>query len=440
MTNALSIIPRCLCVVGIAAISTHTYAVDLNVQAGYTAEYTDNTALTANNETSEWIQTPELLVYAVQEGPSLSGSADYSISRQYHQRDTFNDQTNTQGTALLTWRAIADRLTFDAANESTLTTINSQAANVPTNQQVINTTTGGATLTVPGFSNHRVDLRYEYSIVNAHQTETDSKRQTGTVSYVIPLNVTDRIQLNGSVGDVNYDSSRSVDYVGRTADLQYVRGGKLDVIELETRIGYSEFDRKHLSDNPSATIGDATITWHATTITTFVASYTRSLQDQSTDLATGIPDFGQTLTDNTNVTTPYTLDAWSLGVTTQFGYNTVDLTGYIDDQTYENAPQTGQLVQPDQNTKGVTLGISRALRPTVQGRLFVNYSKADFKDSSNQDNYDTGLRLEWTGWRNLTVAAGTTYSKRTSDVASQEYDEWAGAISVFYSLIGQARR
>ncbi len=438
--TTLSIIVRRACVVGMAAISTHAYGVDLNVQAGYTAEYTNNTALTPDNEISEWIQIPTVLVYAAQDGPSLSASADYSVSRQFHQRDTFNDQTNTVGTALLTWRAIEDRLTFDASNESTLTTINAQGADVQTNQQVVNTTTAGATLTVPGFSNHQVDLHYDYSIYNAHQTETDSQRQTGTVSYVIPLNATDQLQLNGTVSDVNYDSSRSIDYVGRTADLQYVHGGEQDLLQLNTRIGYSEFDRKHDSDDPAATIGDVTITWHATTVTTFIASYSRSLQDQSTDLATGIPDFGQSVTENTNVTTPYTLDAWSLGVTTQLGYNTVDLTGYINDQTYDNGAQTGQLVQPDENSKGVTLGIGRALRPTVQARLFANYSKDDFKDSSEQHNYDTGLRLDWTGWKNLTVSAGTTYRKRTSDVATDEYKEWAGTISLFYSLIGQRKK
>jgi hypothetical protein len=422
---------------GLAMICAHAHAFDLTVQAGYGAEYTNNTAQTANNEVGEWIQTPQMTVSAAEEGPSLSALANYNVSRQIHQKDTFNDQTNPVGSGQLTWRAIADRLTFDLSSASTLSTINSQASNVQTNQQVVNTTTAGATLTVPGFSNHLIDLRYAASLYNANSTNTDSQTQTGTASYIVPLSTKDRIQLNASVGDTKYNSSQSPDYISQSGNLQYVRGG--DWIELDTQVGYTVFDQQQGAKNVSGTTGDVKLTWHASEATTVNASYTRSLQSQSQNITTGIPSFGQTVTDNTNTTTPYTLDATSLGLSTKLGPNTIDQRGYIEDQKYENGTLTSPATQPDQNTKGVKLVLGRALRPTLRGRIFVNYSKVDYKGSSNQDNYDAGLRLDWTRWRNLTVSAGTEYSKRTSDVASQEYNEWMGTISLMYMLVGKGR-
>ncbi len=438
MTNVLVNGLRIASAAVLAAIAVGAHAFDLTLEVGDAIEYTNNTALTPNNEISEWIQTPEAAVTIKHDSDALSASADYSVSHSIHQRDTFNDQTNTVGNGLLTWRAIPDRLTFDLSNANTLTTINSQAADTPTNQQVINTTIAGTTLTLPGYGSHKIELHYDYSWVNAHDTMTDSKRQTGTAAYIIPLSTVEQIQLNASTSDVKFDNSKlSPDYVSYSGNLQYVRGG--DWIEVDTQMGYTVFDRTQGAKNASAITGDLNLTWHVSEVTTVKASYARSLEDQSQDLATGIPAFGQTVTENTNVTTPYTLDATSLSFTTPLGHNIVDLTGYIDNQEYENGSQNFPTTQPDQKTKGVTLGISRPLRPTLNARMFGDFSTTDYKDNGNQHNYDAGLRFDWTRWRDLTISAGTFYRKRTSDIATDEYTEWVGSISLMYMLIGTRR-
>lgn len=432
MRNLLATGLRCVSAILIAAASLNTHAVELTVEAGYEAEYSDNVALTSDDEQSGWIQTPQIGLIATHEGPTVSASADYSLSHEIYQHNTFDDQTTAEGTALLTWRAIAERLTFDLSNSSTQTTIDSQTQNVPTNQQVTNTATAGATLTLDGLSNHIVELGYDYSVVTAQRTDTDSVRQTGTASYIIPISTERRVQLNASYGDVNYDSSQSIDYVSNSADIQYVSTG--EVIELDTSIGYTVFDQSQQTDDVSGTTGDINIVWHANLNTTVTASYSRSIEDQSTDVAEGIPDFGENFDANSGITTPFTLDAASLGVSTQLGHNTVDLTGYIDSQDYDGG------IQPDQDTKGVTLGIARALRPTLNARIYANYWTVDFKDDDTQDNYSTGMRFDWTRWRNLTVSAGTEYQKRTSDVPTEEYQEWAGSISLMYTLLGNRGR
>src|SRR6185436_8682642 len=116
MRNNVQLGLRCASALLSAVAWLQAHADDLSVQAGYGAEYSDNVALTATDEQSGWTQTPEILVNGTHEGPTVSASADYVVTREIYQDNTFGDQTTAEGTALLTWRAIAKRLTFDFSN------------------------------------------------------------------------------------------------------------------------------------------------------------------------------------------------------------------------------------------------------------------------------------------------------------------------------------
>jgi hypothetical protein len=424
---------------GLWAICCYAHAVELHVEAGYEAEYTDNTALSANNEVSEWIQTPQITVGLTEETQSVSASANYNVSRQIHQNNTFSDQTTGVGNGDLTWRAIPNRLDFELSNSSTQTTINSQDPNVPSNQQVTSTTTAGSTLTLDGPSNHMIQFHYDYAFVNAERTDTDSQRQTGEASYIVPLSPHKSARLNITVVDVNYANSQNPDYISQAAEVAYASAG--DVVDLDTAIGYTVFDRRQQADDVKGTTGNIDITWHVSDITNIHGGYSRSLQDQSTNITAGIPDYGQQFNDNTNLTTPYTLDSTNIGISTQLGHNTVDLTGFRDDINYDGSTTTTTgTTDADQNTIGTTLGVGRALRPTLRARLFATYATVDYKGQDRKDhNLYSGLRFDWTRWRNLTVFFGTTYEKRTSDIATDEYNEWAGSIGLFYTLVGTRR-
>jgi hypothetical protein len=417
------------------------YALDLTVQVGYEAAYSDNVGLTPTNEKDGWIQTPQIFLAASQESDSISLSADYNVADEMYPDNTFDDQTTATGNAAFSWRAIADLLTFDLTNASTQTTIASQGANVPTNQQITNTTDAGATLRLRGPSNHEINLHYDYAIVTAQRTDTDNKRQTGTAAYVIPLSDKRRVQLNASYTDVKYDSSQNSDYTSPSGNLQFVNEG--DSIDLDTSVGYTVLDQKQGAENVSGTIGDIHVLWRVGAETSLNASYARSIQTQSDNVTEGIPNFGQTFADNTDVTTPYTLDATTAGISTRLGHNLVNLTGYIENQDYEGASPT-QVVNAnaqDQDTRGVTLNITRALRSTLNGQMYVNYSTADFKDDDdNQDNFGAGLRVDWTQWRHLSISFATEYTKRTSDQQALEYTEWRSTIGFYYTLVGEKKK
>src|SRR5207342_1723375 len=97
-----------------------------------------------------------------------------------------------------------------------------------------------------------------------------------------------------------------------------VNGG--DNVDLDTSVGYTVVDQKQGAENVSGTVGDVHVTWRVGATTSLNASYARSIQTQSENVTAGIPNFGQTFSDNTAVTTPYTLDSTSVGIATQFGH------------------------------------------------------------------------------------------------------------------------
>lgn len=419
----------------------NAHALDLTVRAGYEATHSDNVTEASTNEQSGWIQTPQIFVAALHESVSVSGAADYSLAHAMYPNDSYGDQTTATGNARLEWRAIPDLLAFDVSNASTQTTISSQGPNVPSNEQITNTADAGANLALLGPANHLINLRYDYAVVTAQRTETDNNRQTASAAYIIPLSERRRVQLNASFVDVKYDNSTNSDYTSPSGNLQFVSEG--DSIDVDTNIGYTVLDQKQGADDVSGTIGALHGTWHASANTNVNASYVRSIQTESDNLTEGNPDFGQTFSDNTGVTTPYTLDTTTVGISTVLGHNRIGLTGYIENQDYDGASPTqpANLTAEDQDTKGLILNVSRALRPSLDGELYAEFSTADFKGSDiTQDDFSTGLRIDWTHWRHLSIAFVTEYTKRTSDDPTQEYTEWRGTVGLFYTLIGKQTR
>jgi hypothetical protein len=406
-----------------------SHAVDVTLEAGYGATYTNNTQQAPEHGTGEWIQEPTGNLIVNHEGVATTFTADYNATRQIHQRDIYGDETIVAGLSTFTWYAIENRLSFDASNARTQTTINSSGQDVPDNLQVTDTTTAGSMLSLDSISNHLIDIGYHYTFENADRTDTDSRRQRGDVSYVVPMSLRDRFQVNVSVGKVDFDSSDANNYTSHEGNVQYVSQG--DNLDLDTSVGYTVFDQENGLDDVTATTGNFDLTWRATPLSTFAASYSRSLGDGALDANSGIPDFGETFTDNSGLTDPYTAQVASLGFDTPLGHNTVGLTTYFRDQKYEDVSDQ------DQKTVGATLRIQRRLRQTMDATTFVDYSETEFDGEDRTDHdFSAGLRIEWARWRNLSLFASTIYTKRNSDDAASEFTEWEGSFSLMYTLMG----
>ena len=424
-----------LVVVFATLVPTVGQCLDITVQAGYGATYTNNTQEAPEHGTGEWIQEPEVSFAATHDGTSTSLATDYNVTRQIHQRDIYGDDTIVSGVAAATWYAIPDRLTLDAENARTQTTINARGTDTPNNLQVIDTTTAGGTVMMNAFRDHRIDLSYHYALENATDTNTDSRRQYGTLSYVIPTGATRRLQFNVSGGKVNYDSSGAVNYTSREADVEYVV--ESERVDMDMSLGYTVFDQQDQLDDITGTTGSFDLRWRATATSTLVAAYSRSLGDGAMDVSGGgLGQFGQPgVSENSGLTQPYTAQQANLGFDTQVGHNTVTLAGYLRDQKYED------ISDEDQKTAGSTIRIERHLRQELSATAYVDYSSTQFEGDSRTDHdFDAGLQLHWARWRNLSLFASTVYTRRNSDDPTAEFTEWQGSFGFVYTLTGGVDR
>ena len=121
-----------------------------------------------------------------------------------------------------------------------------------------------------------------------------------------------------------------------------------------------------------------------------------------------------------------------IGAQTRIDRNSFGLTG-----TYRTVQE--DVVDGETNEEGIggRLTFSRPLSRTVTFSSFAGYEYVEFDDLAGvagggtvaDDNYRGGLDLSYTGFQNITLSAGYTYSRRDSSAPNDDYVENAFTIS-----------
>ena len=142
----------------------------------------------------------------------------------------------------------------------------------------------------------------------------------------------------------------------------------------------------------------------------------------------GTPDRGRlSVSDETTLT-----DTAEIGAQTRIGRNTFGFTG-----TYRTVQEDVDDGETNEESIGAELTFSRPLSRTVTFSSFAGYEHVEFddlrgianNDTVEDDNYSGGLDLSYTGFQDITLSAGYTYTRRESTVATDEYVENAFTIT-----------
>jgi hypothetical protein len=354
-------------------------------------------------------------------------NADYDVRRRMYEKGTVNDKSVFRGSGTGTWTVLPNRLWFDLKNVMTETTIDATGQFEPDNRQVTTTTTAGATLRLDSFGNQYVDTAYKYSRGSYEETDSDSQRHIGTVTYVFPLSAARRVQAVGSYSDVDFENPQSPDYRSSAGHLEFISaGGPVDVT---VAIGYTEFDRELRREDINGVTGRASVLWQASGVTALTLTYAHSIEDDSTFVLAGLPDLGSEFNENSGLNEAFINDEASAVLTTQLGSNQVSVGAYLRTQDYED-------VARDQEASGLKASLTRPLRPTLDASLFAHVSTTTF-DSSDQDRdeWSAGAELTWSIWRRLSLSLAGGYAGSESDAPTGEFDEWRAIVTVNYSLL-----
>ena len=171
--------------------------------------------------------------------------------------------------------------------------------------------------------------------------------------------------------------------------------------------------------------------------TTLTASYQQEVATGQQRLANRARQFdGETprpgrgdisVSDDTTLT-----ETAEIGAQTRIGRNTFGLTG-----TYRTVQEDVDDGETNEESLGAELTFSRPLSRTVTFSSFAGYEYVEFDDlrgiannaTVEDDNYRGGLDLSYTGFQDITLSAGYTYTRRDSTVANDEYVENAFTVS-----------
>jgi hypothetical protein len=406
----------CLCIFPVQAL-------DIIGSAKNVSDYTSNTLMTENNEIGEWVHHPGIDLAATQDSNLWLINADYHYFRRLYQKDLWKDESITTGLGSARWRAIPQRLDFFANNSRTESSIRALQTQTQANRQIVSTTRAGSTLSLqPTGKADGLQLEYAYIKTKASNTQTDSVRNNGTLSYTFGSTAISNMQLQSTHSKISY-SGPFPDATLTLATFNYVKRNRN--LEMDLKLGHNWFDRTGRGKTDDGSY-DVAVLWHTSNLSTVSFSAFYGIVDQSGNLSGS----GGTVNENTGVNAAFNETRGSLSLTQKWGRTTLTFTGDWTKQQY------AQDVPLDNDRVGFRFGLLRNLTRTADATVDVNFVRRNFVDQGDdQEDITAKIRFNHKVSHTLNFNWGGEYVKRES-ITSTSFDEWRVSLGLSYTFVG----
>jgi len=402
-------------------------ALALEVEPGVGAglEYTDNAALTPDNEDSDLIAIGYVGAKIEQDSGPLQLSAATSLSYNHYTEDTYSDKHYFNLGANAGWDMVRDRFEWQLQDYYTQRSVDSLNADTPSNTENTNVFTFGPNLYFPLSQRQRITLRPSYRNFYYEVNDTDNQQYALLASWVYQMYRTLSVGLDGGVTRVEYDDNQF--YPPYTSsNLQAVLSGRRVRSEYTLNLGATAIDR-HRSDNTEGFTGN--LTWQVdltgrSSVRTYVGS---ELRDSSVGLlnASTRPEDGDF--SNEQISGDVLRDS-----TARVTYSRRDSTlnssvwGELREFDYKETPQ-------DRDVESVGLDLDYRMSALLSSGVYGSYSRVKETDADRTDkNYLVGGRLSYRLSRKLRSVLDIGYREKDSTLDTQEYSELSALVSLVY--------
>lgn len=398
-------------------------AVEFKSTVHNTSIYTSNTQRTEDSEIGEWIHEPGIDLSAKEESASWSLDADYRFLRRLYQGDVWDDESVTTGQGKARWQALPERLDFFISSVRREASIRALQAQTRDNRQVISTTRAGSTLSFrPGGRKDALQLEYAYTDRHSTDTQTDSRRHSGTITYTLASSQTSRFQLQTSYSDITYDG---IFPDGNTGIATFNYDTHTRKLDLAINVGHNWFDRDGRGSTDDSTY-NVVILWRASSSSTVTFNASSAIVDQSTRLTGGTGP----INENTGINAAFKEIRGDLSLLQEWGRTRLTLRGYWAKEEY--APD----IPLDNDRFGFNIGLSRRLTQNTSVFLDLGFSNRDFKDQGDdQDEFTAKFRINHQIGRTIDFNYGADYIDRESD-SIHGFDEWRAVLEIRYTFVG----
>ena len=407
------------------------FAVVFEPGVGVGLEYTDNAALTADNQLDDLIAIGYIgAKLADTDGPLV---ADITASLNHHRytKDTFEDQRYFNLGATADWGMIPNRFNWLLNNFYSQRPINSTQPNTPDNIQDSNFFTFGANIVAPISARQVFSLRPEYRNFYYELQETDNQQFSVAAGWSYQINALSSMGLNGSVRTIDYDQPLIDDVTFSSLFLAVaVRRYRSN---FSTNLGSTHVER----DNGQSTeefAGNLDWRFDLTQRSRFRTFVSTDLTDSSSGALNATVDPGTGDPNDLQITTDVIRSkVLTLAYAREDGVLESSLTGQLRELNYSESPN-------DRRIRSLNAVFNYPVSGLLASGFYARYRHTELIDLLRTDNdYTVGANLRYQLSRKLRGSFDIKYRNRDSTVEVQSFNELSAYVSLTYGF-GQPLR
>ncbi len=400
------------------------FALDIEPGVGVGLEYTDNAALTADDEDSDWIEVGYVGVKIEESSGPLQARATASLNYQNYTQNTFSDKYYFNLRAIAGWDMIKDRVDWQLQNYFTQRPVDSTEPDTPDNTQNTNVFTFGPTILFPLSGSQTLTLRPTYRNFYYEDLDADNQQYGLLVNWFYQMYRLTGVGLDGGVTRADYDDQRRFpNYT--ISNIHFVVSGKRARSEYSIRLGATNANRDRVDDQTGVT---GNLTWLVTLagqsqVRTYIAS---ELTDSNNGLlnASVNPDNGDFSNEQISG------DVLRNSII-RLEYQRQDATlnsrlwGELRDLDYQETLN-------DREVQAVGAELNYPVTALLSTGVYGRYNRTKLTDVSRTDKrYVVGGSISYQLSRKLHSVFDLQYRNRDSTQDDREYSE----MSVFASLV-----
>jgi hypothetical protein len=398
--------------------------------AGLGWQYSDNVALTPDDEEADWGAVGYLGGSLIEEGGPLTYNAGGTLTYQHYANKIFDDTTYFNLNARARWEQIDDRLAWVVDDFFSQTPINSLGKDVPTNIENSNVFSLGPNILFPLSSGNLFRINPFFRDYYYEDSDTDNQQYGLDAGWSYPMYPTMRIGINAGITDVNYDQNDlNSDYT--TSQLRAVVSGSRPHSEYSVSLGTSQVSRDKGNDQTGFG-GSLTYLYNLTGRSSVRAYAATDLTDSSQGLYnSGVnPDDGNPDNVQTSSET-YRNNVFTLVYNRDDDTFDTRIWSEVRDINYDKTLNDRQVLEFGAD---LDYQVNSYLATGVYGS-YVKYKETDI--SRTDKRYLLGGRVSYNFSRKLAATAGIQYRKRDSTEAGSNYNEFSALIGVVYGYVGK---
>lgn len=415
---------RAALLTGMIFFSFTAFALDIEPGVGAGLEYSDNAALTSDDEQSDWIAVGYVGASIEADSGPLQARATTSLNYQNYTENTFSDKYYFRLGATTGWEMIKDRVDWQLQNYFTQRLVNSVDPDTPDNILNTNVFTFGPTILFSPSGSQTLTLRPLYRNFYYEGREFDNQQYTLLANWFYQTYPLTGVGLDGGVTRAEYDDQRRFpNYT--ISNIHFVVSGKRARSEYSIRLGATNTNRDRVDDQTGVT---GNLTWLVrlaghSQVRTYIAS---EIRDSNRGLLNASVNPNNGDFSNEQISGDVLRNS-----IIRFKYEWRDATlnsslwGELRDLDYQETPN-------DREVQAVGAELNYPVTALLSSGVYGRYNRTELTDISRTDKrYVVGGNISYQLSRKLRSVIDFQYRNRDSTQSDLEYSE----MSVFASLV-----